>query len=781
MKKNRLKSQQVQIAMAAGALVVFAGCQGTPVTKAPIDESTVGGPAGLAKAPLNGNTPVAPGQSNANQANPDQTTSGAVGAGPGETAFQPGQVNAGNPAAQPGTPAAAQPGTPAAVAVVPDAKVSGRVLDVNGKPIAGMRVNTYNGFTAVTDERGNFTIDVKGQDGLRLDMSKPGYLNRQVNVSVSAGEIGNVNLAMKPLDAKVTTISAATGGSAFSADGKSQMIFPPGALTKDSDVRLTWMDPMPSANFPHAFGELPGPLVTRTLPSGAGAGDGEEVTIPPIAFTALEFTRGRLAPGAQATLRMKVNPEALRLAGDNIDFNNPVTLQQPCYDFDRATGLWTKPALSKLEKDADGTVWFIYTVRGDEAPKNFFNLLQAVSTGGYVTGQQLVTWPEQEDYTYNDSVYQSWPGGGGSWVTVTRTATRTVTRSRYDDLFGKQFTGNVTERSSNSALNNQPLAGATVSHQQDFYGGTSKTTDGGGSFTVPMWHNTGSVSVSGARYFSANSTGGGFNMVVPTDGSVKANILGGSLAMSASNSNLSAESWTGAINKVASRASAITIAGPTAPVYLREAGKASTGTVPVAGVLDLGQFTLLRDYVMRVKEFVVGTDNARQPNRAVHDSNLAGAAMSGFTDYLTGATSGTSGSDGSFKFTLLANAAAPKVDADFRGARGSAVASGTITLKTDSSLTLTLTEPNSAAVISGESVTVKYTVDDVKYQVVRNLTGKKLTLVFARDTADNALKVQIDSIESAEAIIKVIPAAVNLGVADNKDQDVVMKPKLLAK
>jgi hypothetical protein len=407
MKKNRFTQFTMPIAMASGLVVLFAGCQvAPPAANAPVQEGTVGGNKAA--------KPVTPGTANNNPTAP---------------VMDPNAANNTPTNADPGNPA-----NPAEATVVagkptmkPDAKITGVVKDINGNPIAGVQVNAYNGFQATTDANGNYTIDVVAQDNLRLDFSKPGVLMRQEHVSVVPGQTGLIDTKLKMLDPAVSHVSAKEGGTVTSSDGSSQLIIPPGALTQDGDVRLTWMDPVPSDNFPMAYGQLPGPLVTRTMPSGATAA--EEYNIPPIAFTNVEMTAAKLAPGAQATLRMRVNPEALTALGDSIDFNNPATLQQPCYDYDRGRGLWVNPATSKVEKDENGVAWFVYTLKGVDAPKNFFGLLQTITTGNYVTGQQTIYWTEQVLVP----VTVSNPGGGSStvwvWQTVTRSASKTSTAS----------------------------------------------------------------------------------------------------------------------------------------------------------------------------------------------------------------------------------------------------------------------------------------------------------------------------------------------------------------
>lgn len=638
-----------------------------------------------------------------------------------------------------------------------------------------------------------FTLDTVSNDRVTIDVSHKDYLARQM---VTGGE-GLVKMTMKPRNQAIN-VDPAVGAVITSDDGNAILEIPPGAMTSRSDVRVTWLDPMPSAAYPEQYGQLPGPLLTHDT-------DGEQLSLSPLGFANLQFDRAALAPGAQATLRMKVNPETLKQGaalGMPVDFNNPASLQNPCYEYDRTTGLWVNPATSKLEQDSKGDTWFVYTVHGKEAPKNFMSLLQVSEAGGFITDMRPIRTPVTQNY------YEYWVGGtligtfdsfdeaeDKCYERVTarnprirnpncniRTKSRTVYVDTIENIYGHYLRGDVQEQSSYGPYNNRKIDGAHVTHASDFFGYTAKNTDSAGNFRIPTRANISTISVTGSSWAGASSTGGGFNMTIPTDGGVKANVLGGSMAMTASTSNLGAESWTGSVSKVASRGSAISLAAPAAPLYLRNPNQARTGSVGVKQSLDLGTFTILKDYVVKVIEQVRAQDNLQQPNRAVDQGGVQGASLSGFTDYLTNATSGSTDGNGNFTFTLLGNAAAPTVGGSLGGARGQVAAPGTITLQTDSAVTLTLQEAGTALEI-GESVKVTYTVDGVKYTNVAKVlgSGKTVTLNFARDKADNALNFQVDFIETEQAMLKIKPAVVAIGVADTKAQTVQMIAKSLAK
>lgn len=725
MKFRPSRAMSANIALASALVLAFAGCQVAPVNQAGLD------------------------------AEKTMTTGGKT---------KPGG------AAKPGE---AAPEGPTAEA---EAKVTGRVLDVNGNPVEGVAVLGAFGFQATTDADGKFTIDVHADNELRLDLNKEGYLERQLQTGIAPGmEIDLGDTVMKKLDDKVTKIGA-KGGTVTNSDGSSILEIPEGAVTGDVSVRLTWMDPVPSDKFPTSYGELPGPLLTKTQPSGADGG--ETLVIPPLAFTNVQMEGGQLKPGAQATLRMKVNPAALELAGDNIDFNNPVTLQQPCYDFDRETGLWVNPATSKLEKDANGDVWFVYTLRASEAPKNYKPL-------GHVSGQQRIYWQEQERRTRSYQVWVSNPGGGGSWVTRTETYYETVTRSRLVDLYGKHFGGTVKEVSSYSGYNGQGISGATVFHNSDFYGQTTKSTGGNGGFDIPMWHNSNGVGVNGASWRGASSSGGGYNMTIATDGTFKYNLMGGSLNLKAERSNVASGARNpGAASVTAARDSKLTFEAPAAPLYVRNAtgGAATlTGEVPVRGTLDLGVIKVAKDMLVKTVERVAADpDNgparlvsAGSPSRSRLATDGAGlkATVTGFTDTFNGATSAAP-DNGEFKFALLGNATEPTVTATFEGLTAAdtsafnttnSVAGAaqpqhyTMEIRTDSHYTLSLKGIFGDQFV-GKTLTITYEVDGGPFQktVTLNQAGT-IDFTFARDTADNKLSFKILKGESDDLILENLP------------------------
>lgn len=703
MKSNRPSRQLTkQIALASGLVMLFAGCQvAPPANQAQLDSERLGGKqaAKPTNAAQNGNTETAP--------TPD---------------------------------------------VEPDAKVTGTVTDTAGQPLANVDVNTYHGFSAKTDANGKFTIDAKAEEELRLDFGAAGYLDRQMFVGIVPGATPNVTVTLKKLDSAVTTINGAKGGTATSSDGKAILEIPAGALKGDTKVRLTWMNPLPSKEFPEPYGELPGPLVTRTLPDGSNQGENYE--IPPIAFADVQLIGENLAPGAQATLRMKVNPAAMDLAQGKVDFNNPSTLQQPCYDFDRSSGTWVNPATSKLEKDANGDVWFVYTLRGSEAAPKYKTLNHVVDT--------KTVWYTR---TYQETYWGYKPGGGWQWLTRTVSVRESYTYNIYGDHFG----GRVVEQSANRQFDNNGVPNARVAHAANWYGGTNTNTGNNGGFDVPRGANAAGVQIYGVSWRGANwpkdqfISGRNGQINIDTDGNVRGNIRGGSAPYSATNSNLTSGTLAEgdvALNNVG-RDTNFSVNKPADdgdPIYLVKDGVRNvtpSGTVPVKGTYNFGNIRVIRDLAVRILEESIGGWNANQPNKPTNGAGFSGVTLSNFADAVTGGTSGNTNGAGNFGFSLLSNANLPTLKAAYKntGVGGDVTGTKAIdvnftkTFNTDVKYTLNLVGNQPLGDEAGKDATIKYKVDGVTYtRPVSAATA--YNMVFVRDAADDSLDFELLSWES---------------------------------
>lgn len=733
MKNRRSNTFKAQLALTGGLVLLFAGCQTVTPNKATVDsEGTVG--------------------------------SGKVAGQKGGTAGQAG-----------------------AATVNFDSKVTGTVVDASGKPVAGVQVNSFDGAKAVTGADGSFSMDVVGQDDLVVDFSADGFLPRQLVTGVAAGGNAELKAVLKPLDPNVVQVQAGKAASITSSDGQSVLDIPAGALATNGAVRVTWMDPMPSDSFPESYGQLPGPLTTQ-------AQDGPPLSLAPLGFSNIDFLNGAmLKPGAQATLRMKVNPDALTMAQKlnlPVDFNDPTTLQQPCYEYDRATGLWVNPATSKLEKDAQGNVWFVYTVHGQQAPANFKVLQESVSGGGFVTGHKTVQVPRTQT-TYNVMIGGSVAASFTSKAALdnycahnscnrVETSSHTVYVDKIEDIFGKYLNGSVHEKSSNDKFNGDGIGGATVHHAADWFRGTTKSTNGAGDFSIPVSHNLNSLPVSGSSWRGATSTGGGYTMHIPTDGSVHANVLGGSITVDVSGPGgstiVGGKSFSGDDTKTASRDTVVTVNNPAAPAYL--SGGNRQATVPVAGRADLGTIKVLHDATGKVIEHTTATPDNDKTDHPHDGDGLVNATINfGSADALTGRTTTASGTSGAFKFTFLNNQAFPgTVSAVYDNLTASSTGSYKLEFYTDSTVTLNMKGAFNADAVG--PATIVYKVDGVQYTKQTTLGADGvLTLTFSRDRSDDNLKFELVSLEAGTMVAnKPFPTA-DLSPGDKaaKDVDMVFK------
>jgi hypothetical protein len=249
------------------------------------------------------------------------------------------------------------------------------VRDQAGKPVAGARVQA-GGASAVSGPDGAYALDVEASPSLNVKVLKDGFVLRDASFPVLAGQALGVDIAVVPADAGRTRIVAATGGKAVSADGRVVLAFPPGALSRDAAVRVTWLDPTdtpaPAAytirqlDAPGAAPaitelndtQLPGPLETTAY--------GDRKFFSPVAFADVAMT-APLAEGASAELRMKVSKEVhdeMRAAGDLADADLGQDIF-PCFSWNADGSTWDKPALSKVERDDAGDYWFVYAVRAN--------------------------------------------------------------------------------------------------------------------------------------------------------------------------------------------------------------------------------------------------------------------------------------------------------------------------------------------------------------------------------------------------------------------------------
>lgn len=272
---------------------------------------------------------------------------------------------------------------------VGDATIRGKVLDENGNPVAGATVMSGTSKT-LTGADGSYSLKVKAGEIVNIKVLKDGFILRDSNLPVVKGETLEVNSSLVKADEKVTPITASKGGTAVSADGLTQLVFPAGALQGDANVQVTWLNPVENESRPAAFSvlqvadtakqggsedaspaqndipkvtalnttDLPGPLETKAY--------GDRKFFSPVSFAAISMSN-KLKDGESATLRMAISQEVLDDMFRQGDLKESDLGQEifPCFAWSADESTWDKPALSKVVKDADGKYWFEYTVRAN--------------------------------------------------------------------------------------------------------------------------------------------------------------------------------------------------------------------------------------------------------------------------------------------------------------------------------------------------------------------------------------------------------------------------------
>ncbi|MNS18336.1 hypothetical protein D3C72_500260 [compost metagenome] len=303
---------------------------------------------------------------------------GTIGSG-NQAGVKPGNTTGGNLGNNANTGTMTQVG---------DATIRGKVLDKDGNPVAGATVMSGSSKT-ITAADGSYTLKIVSGEAVNIKVLKDGYVLRDSILPVAKGEMLEINSSLVKADKNVTPINAAAGGKAVSSDGKTELIFAPGALKGDADVRVTWLNPVESASRPAAFKiaavadagpvggsadetpaavtpvpavtalnttDLPGPLETKAY--------GDRKFFSPVSFAAITMSNS-LKEGESATLRMEISDEVLADMRKNGDLKDSDLGQDifPCFSWSADESTWDKPALSKVVKDEKGKYWFEYTVR----------------------------------------------------------------------------------------------------------------------------------------------------------------------------------------------------------------------------------------------------------------------------------------------------------------------------------------------------------------------------------------------------------------------------------
>lgn len=275
--------------------------------------------------------------------------------------------------------------------------VMGRIVDRRGNIAAGVPVMTELEQTT-TNEDGWYRLAIKPGPAsyIRIGGNAEGYIPKDWNLNVFPEESLLFHQEVLRLDQTVTRINLAAGGVAngspipdvpgvggalqsngllgsfklFQSEKDLYAVYmevPPGALEfpdgrTETDVRLTWLDPLPRPGAP--FGDLYGPLQSYTVwdnTTNSGILQDKIEPFDPVNFADLDLGGAVIKPGAEVKVKWVV--------GKEVERQFPIKLENgqaffPCYQYDNG---WTKPVLATVFFER-GYFWATYTMRGSNSP-----------------------------------------------------------------------------------------------------------------------------------------------------------------------------------------------------------------------------------------------------------------------------------------------------------------------------------------------------------------------------------------------------------------------------
>ncbi|MEB3328052.1 MAG: hypothetical protein VKQ33_02335 [Candidatus Sericytochromatia bacterium] len=278
----------------------------------------------------------------------------------------------------------------------------GRIIDDQGNAAPNVPVLTELEQTT-TNADGWYQIKIKASPAapIRVGDNAAGYIPFDDFLGVYPDETLTYHTQVLRLDRQVTRINIKQGGVAVSSPLEGSralgglqasaldptrlfglfqsnkdsiytvyMEIPPGALEmpngeEETEVRLTWLDPLPRDGKP--YGDLYGPLQTYTLwdnSSNVPVASDQIAPFLPVNFADLDLGGAKIADGAEVKVKWVVGPEVVEQYP--IDLNNGQAFF-PCYQYDFGAG-WTKPVLATVFKER-GYYWATYTMRGSNSPQ----------------------------------------------------------------------------------------------------------------------------------------------------------------------------------------------------------------------------------------------------------------------------------------------------------------------------------------------------------------------------------------------------------------------------
>lgn len=205
--------------------------------------------------------------------------------------------------------------------------ISGTVLDLDGRPVAGARVSTPGGAEAVTDGAGQFRLSgLAATRRLAVTVEAPGFDGTTAIYEVRTGVELSRPIRIQPSAAPVVIDGGAGGRVAFAGGGEVE--FPAGAFSgvnagEPVRVQATYIDTQDPAQFSTAPGDFTG----RTA-SGASV-QLESFGMLNVVATDAQGQRLELAPGQQATIRFPLR------GGTGAG-------TRPLWAFDAQQGIWVE-------------------------------------------------------------------------------------------------------------------------------------------------------------------------------------------------------------------------------------------------------------------------------------------------------------------------------------------------------------------------------------------------------------------------------------------------------
>lgn len=233
--------------------------------------------------------------------------------------------------------------------------ISGRVLGLDGVPVAGAQVGTPGGASTLTGAAGEFSLEgLAAAERLAVTVSATGFAPTTAIFRVIAGTTGFRELWIAPRGVR-TRIDATAGGVVQFADG-GRVTFPAGSIGGVSpgelvDVQVTFYDPGPPA----------GPVASAIIGEASQTAQ-SSLAAAPGDFSAVEAngTRSQLeTAGAVDVLVTNARGTRLNVApGQRVTINFPdrdgqATGTWGLYRFDQATGRWVRTG--DAPPAADGT------------------------------------------------------------------------------------------------------------------------------------------------------------------------------------------------------------------------------------------------------------------------------------------------------------------------------------------------------------------------------------------------------------------------------------------